>query len=328
LKTAQLLPTPANGAGIPYQTPTETRTMDVQVKPSDVREVLIPLDLVEPDPNQPRTQFPEAELRDLAASIKSEGLKQPVKVRPVGDRFRIIFGERRYRAHKINGADHIRAVIVDGLSSQDILIEQIIENDQRADVRPIDEARKFRDLIDGGMTVTELARRMGRMEWRVEERLRLLDLEPTLLKLYESGNLPQEAASEISRIKDYAQQTRLVQMVARGQLQGYAAIRSAVQTILNETSAVDLFGTATPKATEENIRTVSAMERKIESVVGMVAGGWRDGECVVACKVAPDRARLMADKLAAIKRSISIMESQLRATAAQAEIVLDQGKAA
>ena len=162
---------------------------------------------------------------------------------------------------------------------------------------------------------------------RVEERLRLLDLEPTLLKLYESGNLPQEAASEISRIKDFAQQTRLVQMVARGQLQGYAAIRSAVQTVLNETSAVDLFGTATPKATEENILTVSAMERKIESVVGMVAGGWRDGECVVASKVAPDRGRLMADKLAAIKRSISIMESQLRATAAQAEIVLGDAAA-
>jgi hypothetical protein len=116
-------------------------------------------------------------------------------------------------------------------------------------------------------------------------------------------------------------------MVARGQLQGYAAIRSAVQAVLNETSAVDLFGTATPKATEENIRTVSAMERKIESVVGMVAGGWRDGECVVACKVAPDRARLMADKLAALKRSISIMESQLRATAAQAEIVLGDAAA-
>ena len=298
--------------------------MNALVRKLDLAPVLLPIEQVFPDPNQPRVKFDQAELRDLAASIKKEGLKQPIKVRPRAEGgYWIIFGERRYRAHKINGEKFIVAYIFTGeLSPADILIEQIIENDQRADVRPIDEARKFKQLLDEGMSIETLAERLGRQEWRIEERVRLLDLEPNILKLYEAGQLPQEAASEISRIKDHAQQTKLVQMVSFGKLKGYKAIRTAVDTILNGVTASDLFGESAPKPSEEDMRTVSRMERKIEEVKAMVASGWKNGECVVATKVAPDRARLMAEQLACIRSAIFTMENDLRGAAAQAEIVL------
>jgi ParB/RepB/Spo0J family partition protein len=294
----------------------------------------IKLDLIDPDPNQPRKTFDAAELKDLAASIEREGLIQPITVRPSSGehlprnrkacRFTIIAGERRWRAHKLLNATDIRAQVVEGKNATDIAIAQIIENNQRADVRPLDEARKFKELIDDGVSIESLAERLGRQAFRIEERLRLLDLEPSLLKLYEGGHLSQEAASEISRVKEHAQQTKLVQMVARGQLVGFRAIRTAVDTVLGEKTQADIFGENAPRASEEDVRTISRMEKKIESVVAMVAHGWRNGECVVATKVSPDRARLMADQLLALRRSIQIMESELRSAAAQAEIVLDK----
>jgi len=269
-------------------------------------------------------QFDEGELKALAQSIREKGLLQPISVRTNGDRFMIIAGERRWCAHKINQVEMIRAQLIDGLDANAIMILQIIENDQRADVRPIDEARKFRQILDSGMPIEDLAQQLGRQVWRIEERTRLLDLEPALLKLYESGGFPQEAASEISRIKDHRQQTKLVQMVGRGQLKGYKAIRTAVDTILGEKTQADIFGDAAPKASEADTQTLTRMERKIEQVVAMVAGGWKDGECIIATKVAPDRARTMADKIKAIRASLHHMETGLRSAAAQAEIVLDK----
>jgi len=305
----------------------------MKVKPKAPYTCSIDMDLIEPDPNQPRKTFDADEIKELAESIRQEGLLQPITVRPVGGnlphshdgcRFIIIAGERRYRAHKLLGAATIQARVVDGMNATDVAIAQIIENDQRADVRPIDEARKFKELIEAGLSVETLAKRLGRQVWRIEERLRLLDLEPNLLKLYESGNLSQEAASEISRVKNHAQQIKLVQMVSRGQISGYKAIRTAVDTVLGEKTTADIFGDAAPRASEQDLHTLSRMEKKIESVVAMVASGWSDGECIIATKVSPCRARLMAEKLAALRRSIQIMESELRSAAAQAEIVLNK----
>jgi|GEM_PF-2654883 len=278
---------------------------------------------IDPDPDQPRRIFNDAELNDLASSIKENGLLQPITVRPVGRRYVIVAGERRWRAHRKLGKKKISARVVNDMNTVDVAIAQIIENNQRADVRPIDEARKFREILDAGLSKDDLSAKLGRQIWRIEERLRLLDLEPTLLKLYEGGNLSQEAASEISRVKDHTQQGKLVQMISRGQLSGYKAIRTAVDTILEGKTQADIFGDAAPKTSEEDLQTVSRMEKKIETVIGMVASGWRDGECVVACRVSPNRALLAAERIAAICRSLSIMEKELRNTAAQASVVLE-----
>jgi hypothetical protein len=93
--------------------------------------------------------------------------------------------------------------------------------------------------------------------------------------------------------------------------------------VLGVNQTADIFGDAAPRVSDEDVHTVNKMEKKIEQIVGMVSSGWKDGESVVATKVSRDRARLMADKLAALRKTLAIMERDLRQSAAQGAIVLD-----
>jgi len=288
----------------------------------------IPLAQIAANADQPRKIFEAKALEDLAASLKENGLKQPITVRPMGKaQYEIVMGERRFRAHQllakrgVEGFDtilcHVRAM--DDMTRD---IDAIIENLQRADIKPIEEARAFQRMVDRGYEPEALAKKLGMQTWRVEERTRLLKLEPALLQLYETGNLSQEAASEISRLPDHTAQMKVARLVQRGVLSGYKAIRTAVDTVLEAKTQTDIFGDSAPKASEEDVRTVNRMEEKIETMARMAAAGWKDGECVVATKVSPDRARLMADKLKAMQSALYAMERELRMTSAQAEVVL------
>lgn len=281
----------------------------------------IRMSLIDPNADQPRKKFDPVLLRELAASIRENGLIQPIKLRPNGKRFEIVAGERRWRAHQLLNAKTITA-IVEEMDTRRRDIEAIIENLQRADVTPMEEARAFQRLIDQGMDEAELGTKLGKQAWRITERLRLLNLAPEYIQLFESGNLSSEAVYEISRLKSHADQSRVIQMIRRGQLQGYNAIRAAVMAIVEGLSQADIFDDA-PKATEAETKTVSSMEAKIESVARMVAAGFHENEVVIARKVAPDRARLMADKLALIRKHCLDMENQLRRAAAQGLLLSD-----
>jgi len=290
---------------------------------------LLPLFSVFPNPDQPRKKFDPAKLEELAASIKANGLLQPIKVRPMGqDAWMIVAGERRWRAHCLL-ADRGQlpgcqiAAIVESVDDRRMAIEAILENLQRADVTPMEEAYAFKRMIEGGMSERELGQALGLTQsWRIRDRLRLLNLAPEHIKLFESGNLAAEAVYEISRLERHADQTKIVQMIGRGQLTGYKAIKAAVAAILDGLSQDDIFGGSTRKASKRELDTVARMEAKIASIATMIAAGWRDGECIVARKVAPDKARLMADKLKVIQSHCRQMENELREAAAQAAMAL------
>jgi ParB family chromosome partitioning protein len=289
---------------------------------------------ITPNPDQPRKTFEPKALDELAASIRENGLLQPITVRPIRNHkedepaFEIIAGERRWRAHcrlVELGHEDFATVLCNVKDMDDLTrdIAAIIENLQRVDVRPIEEARAFQRMLDLGMAKEELAKKLGRQVWRIDERTRLLNLEPTLLHLYESGNLPQEAASEISRLHDHEAQRKIAKLVSSGALSGYKAIRTAVDAVIDAKTQADIFGDAAPKVSEEDVQTINRMEAKIETMAKMAAAGWKDGECIVATKVSRDRARLMADKLKAMRDSLAHMERELRMAAAQADVVLE-----
>ena len=111
-------------------------------------------------------------------------------------------------------------------------------------------------------------------------------------------------------------------MISRGQITGYKSIRTAVATIRDGLTQADIFG-ASKKATDDEVATVNAMEAKVDSIARVVAAGFRDGECLIARKVSPDRARLMADRLREIRKHCLAMENQLREAAAQGDLVLE-----
>lgn len=191
-------------------------------------------------------------------------------------------------------------------------------------MKPLEEARAFRRLVDQGMTVEELSVATGATRYKIEWRLRLLGLAPEILRLYETGNIDLQQATEIARLPTEAEQRQILTKINRGLIVGWRTLHNAIDAMLDTEKAADLFGDMTVKATNEECAVLNRMERKIESVVHMVAAGWDDGECVIAAKVSRDRSNTMAEKIALIRRSLTRMESDLRHLTAQASIVLEK----
>jgi ParB family chromosome partitioning protein len=151
----------------------------------------IPIDRIRANPNQPRQDFDEKELDDLAASIREKGVIQPLILRPhpTGDGYEIVAGERRWRAAQRAGLHDLPAV-VRALSDTEVLELAIIENVQRADLNPIEEAQGYRQLMDRfGHTQERLAEALGKSRSHIANLLRLLTLPDGVLELLRAGKL-------------------------------------------------------------------------------------------------------------------------------------------
>lgn len=154
---------------------------------STVNEVDI--DLVEPNPEQPRTRFPDSALDELAQSITANGIVQPIVVRKKGSGYQIVAGERRWRAAQRAGLRRI-PVAVREIADEKLLEIALIENIQRQELNPVDEARAFRKLIDSiGLTQEELSERVGKERSLIATSLRILKLPSDILQLIEEGRL-------------------------------------------------------------------------------------------------------------------------------------------
>ncbi len=140
----------------------------------------IPLDKIQPDPNQPRSQFDQDALEELAQSIRKHGVRQPIEVEynPAEDYFQIVSGERRYRASQLAGLDHIPCVIQE-VADKDRLAIQLVENIQREDLSPIDKARgllEYKKSLGKGAQWKHVEEITGISERRRQQFLALLDL--------------------------------------------------------------------------------------------------------------------------------------------------------
>ena len=149
---------------------------------------------IQKNPYQPRKEFSEEKIQELAQSIKENGLIQPIIVRksPVLG-YEILAGERRYRASIAAGLSEV-PVIIKQLSDQDMMLHSIIENLQRENLNPIEEAKAYQSLIDKGFTHTEIAEKMGKSRPYITNLVRLLGLPKHILTEVESGKLSQAHA--------------------------------------------------------------------------------------------------------------------------------------
>ena len=155
---------------------------------------LIRISDIQKNPYQPRKEFPKEKIQELAQSIKENGLIQPIIVRqsPVIG-YEILAGERRYRASIEAGLSEI-PVIIKKLSDQDMMVHSIIENLQREDLNPIEEAKAYQSLIDKGYTHADIAEKMGKSRPYITNLVRLLTLPDFILKEVETGKLSQAHA--------------------------------------------------------------------------------------------------------------------------------------
>lgn len=152
----------------------------------------VPVDLIDANPHQPRKTFRQAELEELAASLRRHGVVQPVILRPSPaepGRYQIVAGERRWRAAQLAGLHDLPAVVRE-LDDREILELAIIENIQRVDLDPIEEAQGFRQLIDSfGYTQTEMADVVGKSRSHLANTMRLLTLPDQVITLVRDGKL-------------------------------------------------------------------------------------------------------------------------------------------
>lgn len=286
------------------------------------------LDSIIPNQDQPRKSFDDKALNELADSIAKNGLLQPITVRPMGkDRYEIVAGERRYRAHCIlrsRGIEQFKTILchIKRMDDHRRDIAAIIENLQRADVTPLEEANAFARLVATGMTAEDIADQVGAPLFRVRWRLQLLNLADDIRHLFASGNLGRQEAMEIARLPEHGDQHRILTLIRRGKLVGWKAVRNAVDALLGKGAQGGMFGPM-PEASDDDLSTICGMERRIDSVAAMIGRGWKDGECTVASKVAPDRAGRMADKISAMMSALRIMERELRNSAAQTAALFD-----
>ena len=176
---------------------------------------LLPIYKVEPNPGQPRQDFDEVELQALADSITQHGIVQPLTVRELsGGYYQIIAGERRWRAARLAGLSEIPAVIIEA-DDKKVMELALIENLQRQDLNPVEEAMGYRTLMDNyGMTQEDAANRVGKSRPAVANALRLLTLCPQVLEMVRNGSLTAGHARAVLSLKTEKKQQEAAQKIS------------------------------------------------------------------------------------------------------------------
>jgi len=209
---------------------------------------------IQKNPYQPRKEFSEEKIQELAQSIKENGLIQPIIVRksPVLG-YEILAGERRYRASIAAGLSKV-PVIVKQLSDQDMMLHSIIENLQRENLNPIEEAKAYQSLIDKGFTHTEIAEKMGKSRPYITNLVRLLGLPKHILIEVESGKLSQAHARLLIQLSS-DKQDKLLNRIQTENL----SVRQ-VEQILQKTKK---------SSKKEKDHFVKEEEQKLKKILGL-----------------------------------------------------------
>jgi len=209
---------------------------------------------IQKNPYQPRKEFSEEKIQELAQSIKENGLIQPIIVRksPVLG-YEILAGERRYRASIAAGLSEV-PVIVKQLSDQDMMLHSIIENLQRENLNPIEEAKAYQSLIDKGFTHTEIAEKMGKSRPYITNLVRLLGLPKHILTEVESGRLSQAHARLLIQLSS-DKQDKLLNRIQTENL----SVRQ-VEQILQKTKKI---------SKKEKDHFVKDEEQKLKKILGL-----------------------------------------------------------
>jgi ParB family transcriptional regulator, chromosome partitioning protein len=180
---------------------------------------VLPLDRIEANPQNPRLAFNSETLEELASSIREHGVLQPVLVRPLDDgRFQLIAGERRWRASKLAAQPTIPALVED-IDDDTALEIALIENLQREDISPLDEAAMYDRMIrDHGYSIRKLAEKLGKDKGYLENRLRLADAPPEVRELVSLRKDTLSHAYELMKVEDPKKRRKLADQVARNEL--------------------------------------------------------------------------------------------------------------
>ena len=244
--------------------------------PTAVRD--LPLEKVQPNPTQPRMTWHQDTLNELAASIKEHGVLQPILVRPAGDGYEIIAGERRWRASKLAGKETIPA-IVERFDDATALEIALIENLQREDLSPLDEAVIYKKMTDElGYSIRQLAGKLGKDKGYVENRLRLAsapdDVREMVAKRYDTLS----AAYELMKLEDKRRRRSLAKQILAGQLT-LIRLHDRVERILNPQARSSKAEPAIPPLRDDAL--ITATRKLNEALAELSRAVGEDGKLTI-----------------------------------------------
>jgi len=257
----------------------ESRTTRAQIRDIPVSKIL-------PNPAQPRLSYEEDSLTELAESIREHGVLQPILVRPAGTQFELIAGERRWRASRMAGLDTIPAVVLE-YDEETALEVSIIENLQREDVSPLEEAAMYRKMLVLGYSIRQLAAKIGKDKGYVENRLRLADAPPEVRDLVAGRRDTISHAYELMKVTDDKTRRKLAKRVANGELT-LAKLRR-------------LTGSGDPKEKE----TTDRPKRRARTAAGVVVAARNTDDALMDLK---SRLATVVDELAVLLRQHEVIE--------------------
>ncbi len=289
----------------------------------------IDLSLIYPNLDQPRKIFDQARLEELAQSIKEQGLIEPLVVvrqprifiakspgPPISKEFMLIAGERRWRACQLAGLATAPVRILEADDRQ-IAEMALVENIQRQDLTPLEEARAFEEMLDKGYTKEELARKLGfKQVWRVDERLSLLNLSPKFQDALIFGVISPSQAFEISRLQDHGEQEVVFQKVKAGQLPTYNHLRRFVNALVDAQKEQFLF--APPK--KEDLETISRWEKALDAVTGLIVKSFSPEDCKVLARVLNGNSAVNLQKIDLIINHLNLIKKALLDNVSRQEV--------
>lgn len=240
---------------------------------TDSELITVPIERVEPREGQPRERFDQAALEELAESIGRYGLIQPVVVRQLPDGYyQIIAGERRWRASRLAGLDEIpvRVIEADDRRTAELAL---VENLQREDLNPIEEARGYKTLMEEyGLTQEEAARSVGRSRPAVANALRLLNLEPQVLKMVEDGKLSAGHARAILAVNGGQRQLAAAKEVIKKELSVRSTERLTARLAKEKPDTAGLSGVQVDYAGEVSRELSGLLGRRVRLTDGKKSG--------------------------------------------------------
>ncbi len=174
----------------------------------------LPVSRIAPNPHQPRKEFNQEKLKELAESLKGQGVLQPILVKRDGDGYILVAGERRFRAAKMANLENVPALILDNIDETKMLELALIENIQREDLNPIETARAYESLLEQcELNQTQLAERVGKNRASVANTLRLLTLPDNIRQLISDGKLTEGHGRAILSVSDASMRDRIAQRI-------------------------------------------------------------------------------------------------------------------
>ena len=277
----------------------------------------VPLNLIYPNPAQPRKVFPREALEELALSIKEQGLIEPLVVVPKGEKFMLIAGERRWRACQMAG---IATAPVRILEADDRQIAEmaLVENIQRQDLTPLEEAKAFQEMLEkNGYTKEELAQKLGfKQVWRVDERLSLLNLAPKFQDALTFGIITPSQGFEISRLSDAEDQEVVFRKIKAGELPTYNHLRRFVNALVEAKKEKVLFDL--PK--KQDLEIVSRWEKTLDAVTGLIVKSFSQEDCKVLARVCQGNAQVNLMKIDLIIKHLNLVKRAMLENASRQEV--------